>query len=586
MERRLAAIFVADVVGYSRMMGADETGTLTALKTLREELFDPSVAAHRGRIVKLIGDGALVEFSSVVDAVACAVAVQRAIADRDVNSPTDKRLELRIGINLGDVMIEGDDIYGDGVNVAARVQELAAPGGVALSATAHEHAAGKVDVGFVDGGVYELKNIDQPVRVYLWSDADSGRRPDTTGAQGVIPLPDKPSIAVLAFDNMSGDPEQDYFSDGIAEDIITALSRVGWLFVIARNSSFAFKGQRLEARDVGAKLGVRYLLEGSVRKAGERLRITAQLIDAASGSHLWADRYDGTLDDIFDLQDQITERVVSAVEPKLRATEIARVGLKRPESLDAYDFFLRALPHVAALSHADFDHAEAFLTKAVELNPAYAQALGYASLCRAFRPMFGWSASAADDFRQAEELAQRAVRADPDDPIALRSVGLSTVLVTKDYEAGLALLDRSLTIDPNAAQAWGHRGLINSYAGHAASSVADFNRAIRLSPYDSWMVIYAMGKAFSLNMSGRAEEGLRWAKRGLQDNPDFAACYRHVVASHALLGNDEEARAMASKLIEVDPSFTVTRWVTAGPFAHTPGQERVFAALRRAELPE
>jgi len=588
VQRRLAAILAADMVGYSRLMEADEEGTIARQKLHRQELIDPKFAEHQGRIVKTTGDGLLIEFASAVDAVQCAVAVQQAMAEREAGMPEDRRIQYRVGINLGDIIIDGEDILGDGVNVAARLEGLAAPGGICISGDVYRQVDGKVGFAFDDMGEQKLKNIKKPIHVYQLNTYNT---PEEAGAlsQGraqTLTLPGKPSIAVLAFDNMSGDPEQEYFSDGIAEDIITALSRVGWFFVIARNSSFAFKGQRFETPDIASKLGVRYLLEGSVRKAGGRLRINAQLIDAASGSHLWADRYDGNLDDIFDLQDQITESVVSAVEPKLRATEIARVALKRPESLDAYDLFLRALPHMAEFSCDAIDRAETFLKKAIALDPAYAQALGYASLCRALRPMFGWSASARDDFRQASELAQRAIRADPDDPIALRSVGLSTVLVSKDYDAGVRLLDRSLAIDPNAAQAWGNRGLINTWAGEAASALSDFDHAIRLSPFDPWMVWYETGKALSLNMSGQEEEGLRWARRALQDNAGFAACYRHLIASLALLGHVEEAHELVPKHQELDPTFTVTRWVATAPFKRTPGQERVFSALCKAGLPQ
>ena len=341
--RRLAAILAADVAGYSRLMGADEEGTLERLKALRRELLDPKIAEHRGRLVKTTGDGLLVEFASIVDAVRCAVAVQQAMPERNTGIGADNRIELRIGINLGDVIVEGDDLYGDGVNIAARLEALADAGGVFVSNTVHDHVRDRVPFVFEDLGEQQVKNIARRVRVYRVCDAGAVRS-QSAPEPPALPLPDKPSIAVLPFVNMSGDPEQEYFVDGMVEEIITALSRIRWLFVIARNSSFTYKGQAIDAKRVGRELGVRYVLEGSVRKAGNRVRITGQLIDATTGTHLWADRFDGPLGDVFDLQDKVATSVAGVIEPALRQAEIARAQRKRPESLDAYDLYLRALP--------------------------------------------------------------------------------------------------------------------------------------------------------------------------------------------------------------------------------------------------
>jgi TolB-like protein/class 3 adenylate cyclase len=337
-QRRLAAIVCADVVGFSRLIGKDEADPLSRLKSLRVELVDPAIAEHGGRIVKTTGDGLLIEFGSVVDAVRCAVAVQREMAQRDTTLPEDRRIAFRVGIHMGDIVIDGDDILGDGVNVAARLEGLAQAGGVCVSGRVQEDLAGKLDVELRDGGEQSLKNIARPVRVWRWSPGRTASAASATLAappEGTLPLPDKPSLAVLPFDNMSGDPEQAYFADGLAEDLITGLSRVSWLFVIARNSSFAFRSEKLDVRSIGERLGVRYLVEGSVRRAGQRLRLTVQLIEAATGHHLWADRYDGSLEDVFDFQDRIVGSLVGAIEPKLRATEIARARRKRPQSLDA-----------------------------------------------------------------------------------------------------------------------------------------------------------------------------------------------------------------------------------------------------------
>jgi adenylate cyclase len=369
IERRLTAILAADVVGYSRLMGADEEGIPAALKAIRRELVDPRILEHRGRIVKTTGDGLLVEFASVVDAVRCAVEIQQAMPARNTGLGANNRIELRIGINLGDVIVEGDDLYGDGVNIAARIEALADAGGVFVSNTVHDHVRDRLPFVFADLGEQQVKNIARPVRVYGVRDA-AAKSPTATSPP--LPLPDKPSIAVLPFANMSGDPEQEYFADGMVEEIITALSRIRWLFVIARNSSFTYKGQAVDVKQVGRELGVRYVLEGSVRKGGNRVRITAQLIDALTGTHLWADRFDGSLEDVFELQDQVAISVAGVIEPTLRQTEIERARRKRPDSLDAYDFYLRALPYAFAAMPEDADKALPLLDKAIELEPDYA----------------------------------------------------------------------------------------------------------------------------------------------------------------------------------------------------------------------
>jgi len=382
--RRLAAILAADVAGYSRLMGADEEGTLERLKALRRELLDPKIAEHHGRIVKTTGDGLLVEFASVVDAVRCAVAVQQRMAGRNAEIPLDKRIELRIGINVGDIVAEDADIFGDGVNVAARIEALAEPGGICVSARVQEDAAGKLDLVFEDIDEQSLKNIARPVRVY--------RVPiDSSAVKAPLPLPDKPSLAVLPFQNLSGDPEQEYFVDGVVEEIITAISRLPWLFVIARNSSFAYKGKSPDLRQVGRELGVRYVLEGSLRKAGNRVRITGQLIDTTTGAHIWADRFDGVIDDIFELQAEVASRVAGAIEPKLRKAEFERASRKPTESLDAYDLYLRAL--ALRDTHTDESVAEAIdlLKRALAIDPNYAPAEALVGWSRAHQGSHGRS---------------------------------------------------------------------------------------------------------------------------------------------------------------------------------------------------
>ena len=372
VERRLAAILAADVVGYSRLVGIDEEGTLAALKALRKSLIDPKVTEHRGRIVKNTGDGALVEFASAVDAVRCAVETQREMADRTINIPEDRRIEFRIGINIGDIVIEEGDIFGDGVNIAVRLESIAAPGGVCISEDVYRQVRGKFDATFEDIGEQKLKNIVQPVRVYRMRIVGTSAGASTGEHSANLPLPDKPSIAVLAFQNMSGDVEQEYFADGIAEDIITALSKSRWLFVIARNSSFTYKGRSVDVKQIGRELGVRYVLEGSVRKSGNRVRITAQLIEAATGAHMWAERYDRDLADIFAVQDEITGSVATAIEPTMAQAEQQRASRKRPDSLDAWEAYHRGLWHFLKHEPGENDQARLFFQRAIDLDRGFA----------------------------------------------------------------------------------------------------------------------------------------------------------------------------------------------------------------------
>jgi TolB-like protein len=405
VERRLTAIRAADVAGYSRLMGADEEGTLAQLKAHRSALVDPKIKEHRGRIVKTTGDGMLVEFASVVDAVRCAVEVQRGMAERNANVPQERRIEFRVGINVGDIIIDGDDIYGDGVNVAARLEVLAEPGGICVSSRVQEDAEGKLNITFENTGEQQLKNIARPVRVYRVRLSGPAE-----GQRSALPLPDKPSIAVLPFQNMSGDPEQEYFADGIVEEIITALSRFRQLFVIARNSSFTYKGRAVDVKQVGRELGVRYVLEGSVRKAGNRVRITGQLIDAMTGGHLWGDRFEGALEDIFDLQDRVTTSVVSAIAPKLEQAEIERANRKLTENLDAYDHYLRGLASLYQLTNRNsLDEALRLFQRAIELDPTFAPVHASAAWCYSHRKTQGWVIDRVRETTEAARLARRAV---------------------------------------------------------------------------------------------------------------------------------------------------------------------------------
>jgi TolB-like protein len=449
VERRLTAILAADVVGYSRLMGADEEGTLERLKALRRELVDPKIAEHHGRIVKITGDGMLVEFASVVDAVRCAVEVQQVMSERNTGIAAHDRIELRIGINLGDVIVEGDDLYGDGVNIAARIEALADPGGVFVSNTVYEHVRDRLPFAFEDLGEQQVKNIARPVRVYRVRETASAK----SASVPALALPDKPSIAVLPFANMSGDPDQEYFADGMVEEIITALSRIRWLFVIAHNSSFTYKGQAIDVKRVGRELGVRYVLEGSVRKAGGRVRITAQLIEAETGAHLWADRFDGSLEDVFELQDKVASSVAGVIEPALQAAETARSADRPTNDLTAYDLYLRGYA-TAMSSAARFPEALRLMEQAIERDPRYAPALAWAAVCYMRSCQDGRSADRETDSRKGIDFARRALDVAGDDPAILANACYTLAYFGEDIGSMTALVDRALMLNPSFARGW------------------------------------------------------------------------------------------------------------------------------------
>jgi adenylate cyclase len=415
VQRRLAAILAADVVGYSRLIEQDEAATLAVLKERRRGILKPLVAEHHGRVVKVMGDGVLVEFASAVNAVACAVELQKRMASANDGLPGERCIVLRIGINLGDVVVDGSDLYGDGVNIAARLQAMAEPSGIYVSQTVRDHVKNKVELQFEDLGEQTVRNIAEPVRVYRIA----GTGAIAKSATRELPLPSKPSIAVLPFENLSGDPEQEYFADGMVEEIITALSRMRWLFVIARNSSFAYKGRAVDVKRIGHELGVRYILEGSVRKAGNRVRITGQLIDTSTGVHLWADRFDGALEDLFDLQDQVTARVVGAIAPKLEQAEIERAKRKQTSSLDAYDYYLRGMAAVHLWTREGNQEALSHFQRAIELDHGFASAYGMAARCYSQRKAAGWVVDRVRDIAEAERMARRAVELGKEDALAL-----------------------------------------------------------------------------------------------------------------------------------------------------------------------
>ena len=460
VERRLAAILTADAVGYSRLMEIDEEGTLARLKSLRRDLIDPKIAEHRGRIVKTTGDGMLVEFGSVLDALRCAIAFQRDLTARDEGAPADRRIRFRVGINVGDVIVDEADIHGDGVNVAARLEALAEPGGICISSWVRDQVGDRLGIAFDDVGEHHLKNIERPIRVYrIKSVAAQAAVLPKTQLPLNLALPEKPSLAVLPFQNMSNDPEQDYFTDGIVEEITTAIARLPWLFVVARNSSFFYKGKEVGLEQVGRELGVRYALKGSVRKSGSRVRITGQLIDAANGAHIWADRFDAELDEIFELQDQIASSVVGAIEPKLRVTEIARATRKPTERLDAYDFYLRALAQVHRSTLDASQEAIRLSLQALAIDPAYGPAAGLAAWCRAVPNWQGWLSPTGPEYEEGVRLARQAIEFGKEDPDALWMAGHTLAYLAADHSTAAAAIQRALALNSQLGKRMGRARL-------------------------------------------------------------------------------------------------------------------------------
>ena len=538
--RRLAAILAVDVAGYSRLMGADEEGTHERVKAHLAQLVEPKITQHRGRTVKNTGDGLLAEFPSVVEAVRCAVEVQRGMVERNAETPEDKHVTFRIGVNLGDVIVEKHDIFGDGVNIAARLEALAEPGGICVSRVVRDQVRDRLPFAFEDLGERQVKNITRPVRVYRIPIAEKAP------ARGLLPLPDKPSIAVLPFANLSGDSEQEYFADGMVEEIITALSRVRWLFVIARNSIFTYKGQAVAVPQVGRELGVRYVLEGAVRKARGRVRITAQLIDAASGTHLWADRFDGSLEDVFELQDKVAVSVAGVIEPAIQVAETARSAHRRTNDLTAYDLYLRA--YGMALSSAVwFPEALGLMEQAIERDPNYGPALAYAAICY-FRLVFdSRSDNPEGDGRRATDLARQALQVAGDDPGALANAAVVLAYFGEDIDAMMTLVDRALALNPSFARGWYISGVLRLWAGQLDAAIEHVEASLRLSPRArvGWPM-HVIGAAYFF--SRRFDEAVSKLLLSIQEDPKYPASYRMLAACYAHMGRLDEAREVVKRL--------------------------------------
>ena len=571
VERRLAAILAADVAGYSRLMGVDEEGTLRQLKAHRKELVDLKITEHRGRVVKTTGDGMLVEFVSVVDAVRCAVEIQRSMIERNIEVPAESRIQFRVGINVGDIISDDNDIYGDGVNVAARLEALAEPGDILVSRNVHDQVRDKLSFGFEDMGEQTVKNIARPIGVHRVSLVENAAPIAIKGAADAGKIhANRPSIAVLPFVNMSGDPEQEYFADGISEDIITGLSKLRWFFVIARNSSFAYKGKAVDVKRVARELGVRYVLEGSVRKGGNRMRITAQLIDAATGNHLWADRYDGELTDVFALQDEITKKVVAAIEPKLLEAEGIRSQSRSPEDLGAWDMVIQANSLFWRLTKAETEAAIAILRRAVELYPDYAPAQSMLAFMLLISGYLGW-ALMEPQLQQAAGFAARAEEIDHSDPWAHLALGY-VAFVRRRTSAAAAEFQRALALNPNFAAAHGYLGRTLAFDGQSEQAITHLKEAIRLSPHDPQNAIFTTGLAVAHYFAGRFAEAVEYSRETLQRRSAFTAGNRIYCASLAQNGQIYEAREALAQLKVLHPDLSIA-WIernvpyTAAPMA-------------------
>ncbi len=571
VERKLAAIFAADIAGYSRLIAHDEIGTLDRLKACRV-IIDGLIAAHRGRVFNTAGDSVVADFASAVDAVQCAVAVQTAIAKENASDPGDELMRFRIGVHVGDVVVDGTNLLGDGVNIAARMESLAEPGAICVSAAARDHIGNKLPLIFDDLGDQNVKNLAQPIRVYRV-------HAETPVVQPVValPLPDKPSIAVLPFQNMSGDPEQEYFVDGMVEEIITALSRIRWLFVIARNSTFTYKGQSPDVKQVGRELGVRYVLEGSVRKGGNRVRITGQLIDAETGAHLWADRFDGLIEEVFELQDKVALSVAGVIEPTLQAAEMRRSAARPTTDLTAYDLYLRALATIFPVTRERIFEALGLLEQAIALDRHYGPALAWAAICHMVLIRDGWVEAPETNRRKGVDFARHALEVAGNDPGILANATLALAYFGEDIGAMLGLVDRALALNPSFARGWYVSGMLRILAGQHDLAIEHLETSLRLSPRERMgQPLSVMGAAYFFKR--QFDEAAAKLLLAIQDDPGLPAPYRFLASCYAHMGRLDEARAIVARLRAITP--LVMQSVTQ--FRNPDDRELFLSGLRLA----
>ncbi|MEE8351427.1 MAG: adenylate/guanylate cyclase domain-containing protein [Rhodospirillales bacterium] len=578
IQRRLAAIVATDMVGYSRLMEADEEGTLARQKVHRTELFDPKIAEHHGRIVKTMGDGLLVEFPSVVDAVKCAVEVQQAMAGRDADVLEERRIHYRIGINLGDIVIDGDDILGDGVNIAARLEGLAKPGGICISGNVHEQVSSKTNIGFEDAGEKKVKNIARSVRVWHWEADRVGHRSRHFDEQ--LPLPEKPSIAVLPFVNMSDDPEQEYFADGITEDIVTELSRFQGLFVIARNSVFCYKGKTVTVSEVGRELGVHYVVEGSVRRAKNRVRVTSQLVNTETESHVWAERYDRELTDIFDLQDEVAQAIVGSVASRLESADIERVKRKHAENMAAYDYVLRGKMHHHCGTKEDNAEALRLLDKAIELEPDFADAYAWkaCTLGQAIARSFGEDTK--DLLERDLESAQKGLSLDKNN-IECHRIMCELHMMWSQLDQAEPHHEKAFALNPNDARIVAQRGELMTWLGKPDEGVDWVRTAMRLDPYGADAYLHLFGRA--LHAARRYADAFNAFMR--IPNPSYGH-HADMAACCAQIGNDKDAEIHAAGVLRVKPDFSITDYLENLPYKQLDDREHHGDGLRKANLPE
>jgi TolB-like protein/class 3 adenylate cyclase len=571
VERKLAAIFAADISGYSRLMARDEVGTLARLKACRV-IVDGLIASHRGRIFNTAGDSVVADFASAVDAVQCAVAVQAAIATDNAGGTADEPMQFRIGVHVGDVMVDGENLLGDGVNIAARLEAIAEPGAICVSAAARDHIGNKLPLAFDDLGDQQVKNIPEAIRVYRVQNETPPPPP-----VAVLPLPDKPSIAVLPFQNMSGDPEQEYFVDGMVEEIITALSRIRWLFVIARNSSFSYKGQSPDVKQVGRELGVRYVLEGSVRKGGNRVRITAQLIDAESGAHLWADRFDGLIEEVFELQDKVALSVAGVIEPTLQAAEMRRSAARPTADLTAYDLYLRALATIFPVTRERIFEALGLLEQAIALDRHYGPALAWAAICHMVLIRDGWVEAPETNRRKGVDFARHALEVAGNDPGILANATLALAYFGEDIGAMLGLVDRALALNPSFARGWYVSGMLRILAGQHDLAIEHLETSLRLSPRERMgQPLSVMGAAYFFKR--QFDEAAAKLLLSIQDDPGLPAPYRFLASCYAHMGRLDDARAIVARLRAITP--LVMQSVTQ--FRNPEDRELFLSGLRLA----
>jgi adenylate cyclase len=576
VQRRLAAILAADVVGYSALMQRAEEATYAEFERLKREVIEPSLSHHDGRLIKTTGDGALAEFASPSAAVRCAMEIQESIASGRSS------LKLRIGVNLGEVIVGADgDLFGDGINIAVRLEGVADQGGILISEKVYSEVETKLDAGFEDRGEQQLKNIAKPVRAFAVRAGAHGALIDRLSADP--PLPDKPSIAVLPFENMSGDPEQEYFADGMVEEIITALSRFKWLFVIARNSSFTFKGKAVDVKEVGRRLGVRYVLEGSVRKAAGKVRITGQLIDAVTGAHIWADRFERDLTDIFALQDEVTVAVVSAIEPSLLQAEIAMATRRRPENLTAYDFYLRAREQFRLATREGMVEAVRLAHRALELDPRFGSAAALAGVCHMRNVLSGYAIDPRFDRKEAVRLSRLALSIDNSDPETLARAAITSAFMIGDSEGEIEMANRAVALNPNSYSTWNSRGHVYRIAGLPEEAIRSFERAIRISPEDPRLHATFTAMGFALIELDRFDEAIVTARKAQRQNPSYPTAYCCLACAFAHLGRDAEAREAAARMLEVDPAFPISAMIARGGYSNA---KLLIEGLRKAGLPE